>query len=72
MFKTTKAKVIFVVIFCVICISITLGLVLYKNIDIDQYSFEEGNETAEDSTQQRDVAGIDLKGTYNENDLTIQ
>ena len=72
MFKTTKAKVIFVVIFCVICISITLGLVLYKNIYIDQYSFEEGNETAEDSTQQRDVAGIDLKGTYNENDLTIQ
>ena len=72
MFKTTKAKVIFVVIFCVICISITLGLILYKNIDIDQYSLEDGNMTAEDDVQQKDVAGIDLKGTYNQNDLTIQ
>ena len=35
MFKTTKAKVIAVVIFCMICISITVGLILYKNIEID-------------------------------------
>lgn len=71
MFKTTKAKVIFVVIFCVICISITLGLILYKNIDIDHYSVEDGNTTAGEE-RQKDVAGIDLKGTYNQNDLTIQ
>ena len=36
MFKTTKAKVIFVVVFCIICISITLGLILYKNIEIEE------------------------------------
>lgn len=72
MFKTTKAKVIFVVIFCVICIAITLGLILYKNIDIDQYSLEDNNLADEDGAQQKDVEGIDLKGTYNENDLTIQ
>ena len=33
MFKTTKAKIIFVLIFCIICILITLGLILYKNIE---------------------------------------
>ena len=33
MFKTTKAKIIFVVIFTVICLIATTVLILYKNID---------------------------------------
>ena len=71
MFKTTKAKVISVVVFCVICISVTLGLILYKNIEIeDETGINEstlGNEGKE-----KDVAGIDLKGTYNQNDIKIE
>lgn len=73
MFKTTKAKVIFVFIFSVICILITLGLILYKNINIDENV--EGNnsfESAENENKVKDVAGIDLQGTYNQNDLTIE
>ena len=35
MFKTTKSKVIFVAIFCILCIVVTVGLVLYKNIEIN-------------------------------------
>ena len=39
MFKTTKSKVIFVVIFSVICIIVTSLLILYKNewIDLKDY-----------------------------------
>ncbi len=71
MFKTTKAKVIFVVVFCIICISITLSLILYKNIEIDQ---ENTNDTKLSTIEQtkKDVEGINLKGTYNENDLKVQ
>lgn len=71
MFKTTKAKVIFVVVFCVICISTTMGLILYQNIEIEE---SEGNEliSSENETKVKDVAGIDLKGTYNQNDLKIE
>ena len=36
MFKTIKSKVIFVTIFSIICICITLGLIMYKNIEIDE------------------------------------
>ena len=67
MFKTTKGKVIFVMIFCIICITITLGKVIYKNIEIDDDIAQENNE----NESQKNVNGIDLKGTYNQNDLTI-
>lgn len=67
MFKTTKGKVIFVMIFCIICITITLGTVIYKNIEIDDDIAQENNE----NESQKNVNGIDLKGTYNQNDLTI-
>ena len=68
MFKTTKGKVIFVMIFCIICITITLGTVIYKNIEIDDDIAQENNE----NESQKNVNGIDLKGTYNQNDLTIK
>lgn len=71
MFKTTKAKVIFVVVFCIICIVVTLGLILYKNIEIEQ---ENSNdiETTQDDTKIKNFDGINLKGTYNQNDLKIE
>ncbi len=71
MFKTTKAKIIFVIVFCVICISGTLGLILYKNIEIDQGN-EENLNILKNYESQKDVDGIDLKGTYNQNDLKIK
>ena len=66
MFKTIKSRVIFVVIFCIICIAITIGAVIYKNIEIGEVEQEESEER-----QQQNVQGINLKGTYNQNDLTI-
>ena len=71
MFKTTKAKVIFVVVFCIICIVVTLGLILYKNIEIEQ---ENSNdiETTQVDTKIKNFDGINLKGTYNQNDLKIE
>lgn len=71
MFKTTKAKIIFVVVFCIICISVTLGLILYKNIEIEQENIDD-IKTSEENTMQKDYAGINLKGTYNQNDLKIE
>lgn len=71
MFKTTKAKVIFVVVFCIICISITLGLILYKNIEIDKEDIGNSEELGSNATNKATV-GIDLNGTYNQNDLRIQ
>ena len=70
MFKTTKAKVIFVVIFSVICIAVTVCLVLYKNIEIE----EDGKIIDEDiaSNEVEDVAGIDLNGKYDQNDILIE
>ena len=35
MFKTIKSRVIFVIVFCLICIAITTGAIIYKNIEID-------------------------------------
>ena len=70
MFKTTKAKVIFVAIFSAICIITTTILVLYKNIEI-----EEVPEVIEEASQEiakKDVPGINLKGTYNQNDLKFE
>lgn len=72
MFKTIKAKVIFVIIFCIICMSTTLGLILYKNIEIDQDSIKDSNIANVEETKGKEEKGIDLKGTYNQNDLTIQ
>ena len=71
MFKTTKVKVIFVVVFCIICISITLGLILYKNIEIDKENIGKSEEL-ENSETNKATVGIDLNGTYNQNDLKIQ
>lgn len=71
MFKTTKAKIIFVVVFCIICISVTLSLILYKNIEIEQGT-EDDIKTAESDGSNKDVPGINLKGTYNQNDLKME
>ena len=66
MFKTIKGKLIFVVIFSVICIIITSILVMYKRIDIKDDNSEEIPRTEEtkknESTNEK---GIDLKGKYN-------
>ena len=70
MFKTTKSKVIFVAIFCILCIVVTVGLVLYKNIEIND-EIDEGNKEEVITNKEKDVAGIDVKGTYNQNDLMI-
>ena len=68
MFKTTKAKIIFVAIFSLVCIITTAIFVLYKNIEI-----EEVQETEEqEEIKEKDVLGIDLEGTYNQNDLKIE
>ena len=71
MFKTTKAKIIFVSIFSVICIIITALLIVYQNIDIEEKSEEIVQELSK-TTNEKDIAGIDLKGTYNQNDLIIE
>ena len=71
MFKTTKSKLIFVVIFSIICISITICLIIYKNIDI-----KDGNEKTlgdiEENIKKKDVQGIDLDGTYDQNDIKCE
>ena len=71
MFKTTKAKVIFVLIFSIICIIITALLIVYQNIDIEEKSEEIVQEITKEDNE-KDVPGIDLKGTYNQNDLIIE
>lgn len=71
MFKTTKAKIIFVLIFSIICIIITSLLIVYENIDIEEKSEEIVQEIAKEDSG-KDVSGIDLKGTYNQNDLIIE
>ena len=70
MFKTTKSKVIFVAIFCILCIVVTVGLVLYKNIEIND-EIDDVNKEEVITNKEKDVAGIDVKGTYNQNDLMI-
>ena len=69
MFKTIKSKVIFVTIFSIICICITLGLIMYKNIEIDE---EYQTENINNQISTKDVQGIDVQGTYNQNDLIIK
>lgn len=68
MFKTTKSKIIFVVIFSVICIIITALLIAYKNIDIT----EETNEEKITNAEEKDFPGIDLDGVYNQNDIKFE
>ena len=71
MFKTTKAKIIFVSFFSIICIIVTAILILYHNIDVG----EKNQEETENSLKQNnsiDIKGIDLNGTYNQNDLIIE
>ncbi len=72
MFKTTKAKVIFVSVFSLICIITTTLLVLYKNIEIEELSGTGMTQESNDKIKEKDVPGIDLNGTYNQNDLVIE
>ena len=59
MFKTIKGKLIFVVIFSVICIIITSILVMYKRIDIKYDNSEETFKTEEtkanESTNEKEL-----------------
>lgn len=72
MFKTIKGKLIFVVIFSVICIIITSILVMYKKIDIKYDNSEEISKIEETkANESTNEKGIDLKGKYNQNDLKI-
>ena len=71
MYRTTKTKVKYVMIFGIICIAITLGLILYKNIEINQESADDTNMSIAEQTN-NEIEGINLKGTYNENGLKIQ
>ena len=68
MFKTTKAKVLFVTVFSIICVLVTAMLILYQNIDIEEKTIQEIPK----QSIEKDVPGIDLKGTYNQNDLKIE
>lgn len=71
MFKTTKAKVIFVAVFSIICITITAMLIIYQKIDINEKSEDVAEEISKENNE-KDVPGIDLKGKYNQNDLIIE
>lgn len=71
MFKTTKVKIILVVLFCIICMSVTLGVILYKNIEIDKENIDD-IRAQENGINNKDITGIKLNGTYNQNDLKIQ
>lgn len=68
MFKTTKAKVISVTIFSIICLAITAILIVYQSIEIEEKNAGEISK----ETKEKDVTGIDLNGTYNQNDLIIK
>ena len=61
MFKTIKGKLIFVVIFSVICIIITSMLVMYKRIDIKYDNSEETSKTEETkANESTNEKGIDF------------
>ena len=68
MFKTTKSKIVFVTVFCLLCIMITVGAVIYKNIEIEDINQENNQKIVEN---QDNVSGIDLKGTYSQNDISL-
>lgn len=69
MFKTIKSKLIFVIIFCIICIVTTALVIMYKKIDIDENNQQQENLMKTEF--QKDVEGINLKGKYDENDIKI-
>lgn len=71
MFKTTKVKVIFVIIFSIICVTTTAILIAYQKIDIEENNENILEETSK-KTKEKDISGIDLKGTYDQNDLKIE
>lgn len=71
MFKTTKAKVISVTIFSTICIAITAILIVYQSIEIEEKN-QEIVEKVSKEIKEKDVPGINLNGTYNQNDLIIK
>ena len=62
MFKTIKSKLIFVIIFCIICIVTTALVIMYKKIDIDENNQQQENLMKTES--QKDVEGINLKGKF--------
>lgn len=68
MFKTIKAKIIFVTIFSILCIIITFLLIIYDNIDIKE---KEEETKQEETVVEKDVSGVDFNGKYNQNDLII-
>ena len=70
MFKTTKAKIIFVIIFSILCIIITTLCIIYKNIEIEEENVIE--ENVENLIKEENIKGIDLKGKYNQNDIFIE
>ena len=70
MFRTTKAKIIFIAIYSFICLTITAMLILYQNIEIVEK--EEIVQEISQEINEKDVSGIDLSGTYNQNDLEIE
>lgn len=72
MFKTTKAKIIWVIAFSLVCIITTTILVVYKNIDIEDVQENAPIEDITEQIKEKDVPGINLKGTYNQNDLIIE
>ena len=72
MFKTTKSKVIFVAIFSLVCIITTTILVMYKNIDIGDTQETQNPEEIVQNAGEKEVKGIDLSGTYDQNDLIIE
>lgn len=67
MFKTTKAKIIFVIFFSLVCVIITAMLILYKNIEIE----EKKELPIQEKYEEKIINGINLKETYNQNDLNI-
>ena len=60
MFKTIKSRVIFVIVFCLICIAITTGAIIYKNIEIDETEGAKKEEARlqEDTELQLDIHTI--------------
>ena len=68
MFKTTKAKIIFVTVFSILCIIITFLLIIYDNIEIQE---KEEVTIEEETVTEKDVPGVDFNGKYDQNDLII-
>ena len=68
MFKTIKAKMIFVTIFSILCIIITFLLIIYDNIEIKE---KEEETKQEETVVEKDVSGVDFNGKYDQNDLII-